>query len=574
MSLRQRLFVPVVTALLPIVAIEAYNQVQLRTARELELRESAVDQARRVAAEQQRIIDSVQNVLSTLVVLNSVRSQNAARCNGLFAAILPNFKGFESLIATRADGTPFCVAHTDAKNNHIDLPSMHDQQFFKDAMDKKTFVVGAYARDPATANPIVRLAMPYFDHSKKPRGVVYVSLNLIWLASRLSGPQWNEGTSFSIADRNGIILVRQPNWQNYVGQPTPSELWARVATAAAPFDFDARSPRDGAQQIFGAIPPSRGPGGLTVTVGLNRHAAFLSLNDATLRGLLVIAGGAIFAFSLAWMIGLQLVRSPIESFIKTTRRWRSGELAARTGLTGPTEFGQIGEAFDAMAADLERAIQYKDLLLQELNHRVMNSLQTISALFNLQARSLRDPEARQKFNDAVTRINSIALAYRRMHATGSVEAVDFSEYLRELCGDISQSLMHKNNGCHVEADSVLLGPQQASSLALIVNELVTNAIKYGDRTAPVDVKFGRSADGCRLAVRNAGALPAGYNPMRNSGFGMQMVNMLVEQLGGRLDVSCMAGEIEFAIGFAPAVSQPPQLTLIEDQGKPDSAALP
>ena len=95
---------------------------------------------------------------------------------------------------------------------------------------------------------------------------------------------------------------------------------------------------------------------------------------------------------------------------------------------------------------------------------------------------------------------------------------------------------------------------------MIVNELVTNAVKHGGRNTPVEVKFGRSADGCRLAVRNAGALPAGYNPARGPGFGMQMVNSLVDQLGGRLDVSSMAGEIEFAITFAPAVSQPPQLT--------------
>ena len=481
MSLRRRLFIPVVTALLPIVAIEAYNQAQLRTAREHEVRDSAVDQARRVAAEQQRINDGVHNVLSTLAVLNSVRSQDAARCNGLFAAILPNFEGFESLVATRADGTPFCVARAGQEKSHIDLTPVSDQRFFKDAVEKRAFVVGGYAREPGSEAYVFRLAMPYFDHSKRLRGVIYVSLNLAWLAIRLSGPQWNEGKEFSIVDRDGVVLVHQPNWERYVGRPMPSELWTRVETAATPFDFDARSSRDGVQRIFGAIPPARGPGGLTVIVGLNRQAAFSSLNDANLRGLLVITCGALIAFSLAWMIGLQLVRNPIEGLIKTARRWRNGELAARTRLTGTTEFGQLGEAFDGMAADLEQAMQYKDLLLREINHRVMNSLQTISALFSLQARSLRDPEARQRFNDAVSRVNSIALAYRRMHTAGGVEAIDFSEYLRELCVDISQSLMPQGRACRVEADSILLGSQQASSLALIVNELVTNAVKHGGR---------------------------------------------------------------------------------------------
>jgi hypothetical protein len=129
MSLRRRLFFPVVTALLPIIAIEAYNQVQLRTAREQEIRDSSIEQARRVAAELQRIIDGAHNVLSTIVVLNSVRTQEAARCNGLFVAILPSFKGFESLVAARADGQPFCVARAANKNGRIDLPSVGKRRF-------------------------------------------------------------------------------------------------------------------------------------------------------------------------------------------------------------------------------------------------------------------------------------------------------------------------------------------------------------------------------------------------------------------------------------------------------------
>jgi two-component sensor histidine kinase len=563
MSLRRRLFFPVVTALLPIIAIEAYNQVQLRTAREQEIRDSSIEQARRVAAELQRIIDGAHNVLSTIVVLNSVRTQAAARCNGLFAAILPSFKGFESLVAARADGQRFCVARAANKNGRIDLPSVGNQPFFKEAIQKKAFTVGGYAREPGNGAHIVHIAMPYFDRNKQPRGVVYVSLSLTWLAIRLSGPQWTESNSFSIVDRNGIILIRQPGWERYVGLSVPAKIWTRVASAAAPFDFEARSQQDGRQRILGVIPPARGPGGLAVTVGFDRQTAFLSLDDASLREILVIAGGALLAFWLAWLIGLRLVRTPIEGLLKTVQRWRSGDLTARTQLSGTTELGQLGEAFDAMAEDLEQAMQVKDLLLRELNHRVMNNLQTISALFSLQARSLHDPEARGKFNEAVNRINSIALAYRRMHTTGGVEAIEFSEYLRELCTDIGQSLMPKGDRCHVDADSILLGPQQASSLALIVNELVTNAIKHGDPNTPVEVKFGRSADGCRLAVRNAGALPADYNPARSSGFGMQMVKTLVDQLGGRLDVSCMAKETEFAVTFAPAVPQPPQLGLVE-----------
>ena len=395
MSLRRRLFIPVVIALLPIVAIEAYNQVRLHTEREREVRNSAIDQARRAAAEQQRIIDGVHNVLSTLVVLRSVRSQQTARCDDLFAAIRPSFKGFESLVATRSDGVPFCVAHANSKSIRNDMLSVGNQPFFKEAMEKKSFVVGGYTREPESGAPVFRLAMPYFDyHGKQPRGVVYVSYNLNWLAVRLNGLQWNDGQTFSVIGRDGIILVRHPGSKRYVGRPEASDIWMRMRKAESPFAFEAHW--DGSQRIFGVIPTALGPEDLAVTVGLNRSAAFSSLNHANLRGILVIAGGALSAFWLAWLIGLRLVRAPIETLLDTSRRWRNGDLTARTNLTDSTELGQLGQAFDGMAADLERAMQLKDLLLRELNHRVMNSLQTISALFNLQARSLRDPEARRK----------------------------------------------------------------------------------------------------------------------------------------------------------------------------------
>lgn len=563
MSLRRRLFIPVVTALLPIVAIQLYNHARLHTEREQEVRNSAIDQARRAAAEQQRIIDGVHNVLSTLVVLNSVRSQQAARCNGLFGAIRPSFKGFESLVATRADGVPFCVARADRKGVPNDMLSVGNQPFFKEAMERKTFTVGGYAREPGSDAPVFRLAMPYFDyHGEQPRGVVYVSYNLNWLSVRLNGLQWNQGQTFSVIDHDGITLVHRPDSERHVGRPEPSGIWTHIRKAEGPFTFEARG--DGSQRIYGVVPTVLGPEGLAVTVGLDRRAAFSSLNNANLRGILVIAGGALSAFWLAWLIGLRLVRTPIESLLEISRRWRNGDLTARANLADTTELGQLGQAFDGMAADLERAMQVKDLLLRELNHRVMNSLQTLSALFSLQARSLRDPEARRRFDDAVKRINSIALAYRRMHATGGVESIDFSEYLRELCADISRSLMPDGHGCRVESDSILLGPPQASSLALIVNELVTNAVKHGDKNTAVDVKFERSAEGCLLVVRNTGVLPTGYDPVRSSGFGMQMVNMLVDQLGGRLDVSCTSRETEFAVSFAPAVPQLPQLVLVEN----------
>jgi two-component sensor histidine kinase len=115
----------------------------------------------------------------------------------------------------------------------------------------------------------------------------------------------------------------------------------------------------------------------------------------------------------------------------------------------------------------------------------------------------------------------------------------------------------------VEADPILLSPTQAMPLALVVNELVTNAIKHGGPEPSITVKLGRSSDGCRLAVRNRGDLPANYKPDATRGFGMRMVRTTVSQLNGHLEAASMAGETEFAVTFQPSIPQPTVFTVVE-----------
>jgi two-component sensor histidine kinase len=100
-------------------------------------------------------------------------------------------------------------------------------------------------------------------------------------------------------------------------------------------------------------------------------------------------------------------------------------------------------------------------------------------------------------------------------------------------------------------------------LALVVNELVTNAIKHGGPEPAITVKLGRSSEGCRLAVRNRGDLPPNYKPDATRGFGMRMVRSTVLQLNGHLEAASMAGETEFAVTFQPSVPQPTVFTVVE-----------
>ncbi len=560
MVITRRLFVLVGAALLPALVIQGYSQYDLHRARDNEVRREVVRQAWRLASEQQHIIDNVRDVLRTVVTLRPIREQNADECRARLNQLRSNFDGYASILVSRADGSTLCASDTEAAR--AGWPQMHDVPFFEQAMRTGEFTVGNYRFSQRLNRAILPLAMPYQNPAGERAGVVAVALDLGWVSKRLSTLQWRPQQAFAIVDRDGLFLVRPPDHERYVGKPFPRDIWDKVRTAADPGDYEVPSPVDDVTRIVGFIPPALGPGGFYIGVGESSSEAFGYLNDVMWRSAALLFVGLALALLLAWIFGDRLIRQPINGLVAATQRWRAGDLTARSGLHGESELGQLGASFDAMAAELQGALEYKDTLLRELSHRVMNSLQTLSSLFTLQARTLRDPEARGQLNQAVQRLHSVALAYRRLHLANGRDVVDFAGFLEELSKDFNRSVMGGGQ-CTMEADPLLLSPDQAMPLALIVNELVTNAIKHGTPNTPVMVKLGRSSAGVRVAVRNRGTLPIGYEPAAAPGFGMRMVLGMLKQLDGRLEASCMADEVEFAVTFKASLAQPAQLKVVD-----------
>jgi HAMP domain-containing protein len=322
-------------------------------------------------------------------------------------------------------------------------------------------------------------------------GLVVVALDLGWLSKRMASLQWRPQQAISVVDRDGLFLIRHPEHEHYVGTQFPHDMWDKVRNASEPGAYEVPSPLDSITRIVGFIPPHQGPAGFYVAVGESSSEAFGYLNDVMWRSVVLLFLGLALALILAWIFGDRLIRQPINRLVAATQRWRGGDFTARSGLQGDTEFGQLGASFDAMASELQNALEYKDTLLRE----VMGGGQ-----------------------------------------------------------------------CTVEADQLLLSPDQAMPLALIVNELITNAIKHGAANTAVTVKLGRSNAGVRVAVRNHGALPIGYEPSAAPGFGMSMVLGMVRQLDGRLEASSMADEVEFAVTFKASLAQPAPLKVVEDKG--------
>jgi PAS domain S-box-containing protein len=184
------------------------------------------------------------------------------------------------------------------------------------------------------------------------------------------------------------------------------------------------------------------------------------------------------------------------------------------------------------------AREHIGMLLQEMTHRVKNSLQFISAMVMLEARRQQSDEGKAALERVSHRITALGQLYSKLSKTDAVEAVDAAAYLNELCRELITSAREEGDTSitlKTEIESGLLPTDQAIPIGLIVNELVTNALKYafpGEAKGTLTVTLKRARGELRLTVADDGQA---LNPKRgDSGLGGRLIDGFAQQLGGRI----------------------------------------
>lgn len=221
------------------------------------------------------------------------------------------------------------------------------------------------------------------------------------------------------------------------------------------------------------------------------------------------------------------------------------------GLSGALAIGLIALAAlllnrtlalrETVLVEQKSLLAQKDLMMREIDHRVRNSLTLIYTLLTLHRRQVADnPDLALHLDDAAHRVLTVAKVHERLYRSETLDQVEIGGYVRELCRDLAGSLARGNEAfVRVQTTPLTVPGEKAILIGLILTELVTNALKYAgvNATAPVTVSLGRSSDKLCLSVADQGpGLPEDFQPEASNGLGMQVVLMLVRQLGGRLDI--------------------------------------
>jgi len=205
---------------------------------------------------------------------------------------------------------------------------------------------------------------------------------------------------------------------------------------------------------------------------------------------------------------------------------------------------------------IRSSLQEKEVLLKEIHHRVKNNLQIISSLLYLQSQQIGEERTRELFMESRGRVRSMALVHEKLYQSEDLARINYRDYLTSFTRSIMQAYPQRQRTVRLDLDlaDICLPVDLAIPCSLIVNELMTNALKYAfDGEAPGSLALAlRQVEGAvELEVRDDGkGFPAGFDITKTDTLGMQLVVNLVHQIRGELDTA-LSGGARFTIRFTP-----------------------
>ncbi len=231
-----------------------------------------------------------------------------------------------------------------------------------------------------------------------------------------------------------------------------------------------------------------------------------------------------------------IARKPLENpeFVQTVL----GLVAARAA-------GEL-ERRDTEQA-LHRLVEQKETLLKELQHRVKNNLNVISSLLDLETQGLEEERTKAVFIGARNRIQSMSAIYERLYLSEDLARVDLGPYIEDLASSIFESYNIHPGGVllSIKADAIRLDTKRVVPLGLILNELISNTLKYAFPSGKGGtLSIGLSLVGSRLTLQvhdDGIGFPIGFDPLTTESLGFVLVCMLADEIGAELSFEGRAG---------------------------------
>ena len=337
--------------------------------------------------------------------------------------------------------------------------------------------------------------------------------------------------SISLAEQKGL-----PSWFRVAQQLHRLPAWARYVLATVIVLFTLL--------LLHAFLPAT-----------SEYRFIFFLPAVLLSSLFLAKGTGLWAVILsAISIRLVLPPLPLPAFLQDQQDLLAFALFLGIGLVSALTGEMVHNAFFRLAeanaklgeahARIEASEHEKDLLLHELTHRFRNDLANLDALLRLQARSARDPLTRSELTLASNRVQVVSRVQHLLGRSGEAAVIDLRPFILELCEDLRQSLIGERHiALKAESADLQLRSARAVIVGLVMNELVTNAVKYAfpdSRTGTILVQITRRGSACHLVVADDGI---GQSQLagQGSGLGQRLIQSMAQQLAGTFNVEVTDG---------------------------------
>ena len=344
-SLRLRLLIIVILAMIPAIGLIQYNASEQRKLAISNAHEEAVRLARVAVYQHKNLIDDTRLLLTMLAQVPEVRSGSREQCNALMANLLTQYPHYVNLGVIGLDGYTIC--------NAVDPKSWAytgDRAWFKRAIKTKKFSIGDYIIGRITNRAILGCGYPILDQAGEVKSFVLASIDISWFNRLAAEAKMPEGATFMIIDRNRTILTYHSDPEKWVGKTLPESPLIKAILTQGEGVMEAPG-LDGIARLYAFLPLGELPEGeVYVMIGIPKDYIMSPINRATTRNFILLLIIGLLAFLAVWISSNFFILHPTKKLLMTIQQLSAGNLSVR--INPPYEkgeLGQLGYAFDQMA---------------------------------------------------------------------------------------------------------------------------------------------------------------------------------------------------------------------------------
>jgi PAS domain S-box-containing protein len=220
---------------------------------------------------------------------------------------------------------------------------------------------------------------------------------------------------------------------------------------------------------------------------------------------------------------------------------REGNFLGTLGLIEDiTEQLEAQQSLEQRNREVESLLAEKELLLKEVHHRVKNDMSFVRSMLSLQSQDTEHEEARRALEAAGERVSAVGRVYESLYR-GNIYSLHLNQFLEKLVGELTANMKPHIGGVTIDCDDTEISPRLSRAIATIVNELLANAAKYArprNGGPSVSIEGSRhNGASLRLRIRDDGeGFPASVTAGERPGFGLSVIEAMVAQYGGNLDI--------------------------------------